>query len=176
MRKRIARWSCYRTSGTDNPDHKLWEAKAARTIDGASIPRVLWTIVGSPYTGCYRKASVVHDVACEDAETKKDRKKADKMYFFACRRGGCSLAEAIVQYLGVRIGAWVPGIGMWRLASTAGPSKAGQRRRLATDQSILGTFYEILDEIGDPEHADIDEVELIADRHLAAKARQLDRG
>jgi hypothetical protein len=46
-----------------------WPAPKGSIIDGASIPQVLWTVAGSPYTGEYRNASVVHDVAC----VKRDR-------------------------------------------------------------------------------------------------------
>lgn len=154
----------------DDPNRRRWWARAGRTVDGASIPRALWTIVGSPYTGCYRKASVVHDIACEDAGSPAERKAADKMYYPACRRGGCSKAVAIVQYLGVRIGAWIPNVAMWRTAEAAGRSKSDQLLRLAADHSIVGTFYEILYDIGDLDDADIDVVDEIVDRHLEAKA------
>lgn len=42
----------------------VWAAPKGSVVDGASIPQVLWSVVGSPYTGEYRNASVVHDVAC----------------------------------------------------------------------------------------------------------------
>jgi hypothetical protein len=48
-----------------DPKGKTWDAPAKWSIDGASIPRALWTLVGSPYTGNYRLASIVHDVACD---------------------------------------------------------------------------------------------------------------
>ena len=49
------------------PDNVRWPAPKGRTIDGASIPEVFWgALIGSPYTGDFRRASVVHDVACED--------------------------------------------------------------------------------------------------------------
>lgn len=32
--------------------------------DGASIPRFLWVIVGSPWSGKYPRAAVVHDRLC----------------------------------------------------------------------------------------------------------------
>ena len=44
----------------------LWEAKKDHVIDGASIPKFLWSIVGSPFSDEYRFASVVHDAACDD--------------------------------------------------------------------------------------------------------------
>src|SRR5947207_3005769 len=40
---------------------KRWTAPNGWIIDGASIPRFLWTLVGSPFTGSYRRASVIHD-------------------------------------------------------------------------------------------------------------------
>src|SRR5262245_52311580 len=51
----------------DDVDGKRWLTPTAYVVDGASIPRALWTLVGSPYTGCYRRASIVHDKACDDA-------------------------------------------------------------------------------------------------------------
>lgn len=61
-------------------------APAGFRIDGATIPSALWSLVGSPYTGDYRRASIVHDKACVDAngDTKK-RRAADRMFFYACR-------------------------------------------------------------------------------------------
>src|SRR4249920_824867 len=89
-----------------DPDARKWAAPVGTVVDGASIPRALWTIVGSPYTGDYRRASVVHDVACDNAGgDKKKRRAADRMFFHACRAGGCSIRESTILYLGVRIGA-----------------------------------------------------------------------
>lgn len=41
-----------------------WVAPAGSVIDGASIPRFAWRVVGSPFVGKYRRASVIHDVYC----------------------------------------------------------------------------------------------------------------
>lgn len=43
---------------------RVWVAPAGSRINGASIPRIFWPIVGSPYVGKYRRASVIHDVEC----------------------------------------------------------------------------------------------------------------
>ncbi len=42
-----------------------WHVPQGAKVDGASIPRVLWTAVGAPYSGKYRRASVVHDYFCD---------------------------------------------------------------------------------------------------------------
>ena len=42
-----------------------WDAPSGSVVDGASIPRVAWSIIGGPFEGIYRNASVIHDVACD---------------------------------------------------------------------------------------------------------------
>jgi hypothetical protein len=32
--------------------------------DGASIPQIVWSIEGGPFSGKYRKAAVIHDYLC----------------------------------------------------------------------------------------------------------------
>ena len=44
--------------------NKYWLAKADSVINGASIPKMLWSLIGSPFVGKYRRASVLHDVHC----------------------------------------------------------------------------------------------------------------
>lgn len=90
-----------------DPENNNWDAPKDSIINGASIPQELWSVVGSPYTGNYRNASVIHDVACDQANTKEDRKKADMMFYYACLAGGCPPNQARVFYVAVRIGAWV---------------------------------------------------------------------
>lgn len=43
-----------------------WAVPKGVKVDGASIPRSLWSIVGGPFEGKYREASVVHDFFCND--------------------------------------------------------------------------------------------------------------
>ena len=85
---------------------RRWDAPLESIINGASIPQWLWDTVGSPYTGSYRNASIVHDIACVRAITKSERKAADKMFWEACVAGGCTEPQANDLYVGVRLGAW----------------------------------------------------------------------
>lgn len=41
-----------------------WVAPLGSIIDGASIPKFLWSIIGSPFVGKYRKPSIIHDYFC----------------------------------------------------------------------------------------------------------------
>lgn len=92
---------------------RRWDAPAGSKVNGASIPRFLWAAVGSPYTGDYRRASIVHDVACDAAVgDAAARRAADRMFYEACREGGCSRWDATVLYVGVRFGAWMARAGL----------------------------------------------------------------
>src|SRR5262245_32434634 len=44
-----------------DPRNKAWVAPKGAVVDGASIPRALFSIVGGPLEGQYRNASIVHD-------------------------------------------------------------------------------------------------------------------
>src|SRR5947209_4848318 len=48
-----------------DPYGAVWIAPAGSHVDGASIPRAFWGIIGGPFEGKYRNASVLHDVAYE---------------------------------------------------------------------------------------------------------------
>jgi hypothetical protein len=73
-----------------------WSAPKNSLIDGASIPRELWCVAGLPYSGKYRRASVVHDVACD----KRDHSWQDvhRMFYEACLAGGVAEQTAKLMY------------------------------------------------------------------------------
>jgi hypothetical protein len=126
-----------------DPSSKKWRAPAGSVVDGASIPRALWSIVGSPYTGDYRRASVVHDVACDEAGgDKKKRRAADRMFFHACRAGGCSIWQSIILYLGVRIGAVASEVPAWQAAVAT--ETAGPRIRRTDDELHLERDFQVI--------------------------------
>jgi hypothetical protein len=103
-----------------DPAGRRWDAPAGTIINGASIPRTLWSSVGSPYTGSYRRAALVHDAAVGPAGIV--RAEADTMFYFACLCGGCSLLQAKLLYAGVRLGAWAtarPALAMDAVAPVA---------------------------------------------------------
>ncbi|MDB5906519.1 MAG: hypothetical protein JWP34_633 [Massilia sp.] len=87
-----------------DPRGRRWNAPQGSVTNGASIPRTLWSSIGSPFTGNYRRASIIHDVAIRTAGIV--RAEADAMFYFACLAGGCMLMESKLLYAGVRIGSW----------------------------------------------------------------------
>lgn len=142
-----------------------WDAPEGSVINGASIPRQLWSLIGSPYTGDYRRASIVHDVACDLAgKDRGKRRAADRMFFEACRAGGCSKWDASVLYVGVRIGAW------WGQMTSLAPPAV----RLAPDESdaqVQADFQTVSEEVlRQGETDDPAEVERRTDEAIARRA------
>lgn len=90
-----------RYSYTDIDGHVLTAEPGFQT-DGASIPRALWTIVGSPFTGKYLGAAVVHDVGC--VNHKYSWQVTHRMFYTAMRELGVGDDYAKVLYWGVRLG------------------------------------------------------------------------
>jgi Protein of unknown function (DUF1353) len=80
---------------------KRWSVPTGAVINGASIPQGLW-IFGSPYTGDYRRASVVHDYYC--TVRTEPWEQVHRMFFEASVDGGLSVISAKVMYSGVRLG------------------------------------------------------------------------
>ena len=77
-----------------------WEAQQGRTVNGASIPEAFWTVIGPPFVGDYRRASVVHDIGCEDQVSTSDQ--VHEMFYNAMRCDGVGAIKAQVMYQAVR--------------------------------------------------------------------------
>jgi hypothetical protein len=50
--------------GFKDPQGLVWQVPAGTVVDGASIPRTFWSVIGGPFDGNYLCASVVHDHFC----------------------------------------------------------------------------------------------------------------
>ena len=82
-----------------DPRGKKWAAPKDSVIDGASIPQAFWTLIGGPFEGPYRRASVVHDVVCEKMTERWED--VHLMFYEACRCGGVGEVKAKVMYYAV---------------------------------------------------------------------------
>ena len=85
-----------------DPAAMRWDVPSGATVDGASIPRALWTLIGGPFEGKYRDASVVHDWFC-DIRTQPWRA-VHRMFYNAMLTSGVSEARAKMLYAGVMLG------------------------------------------------------------------------
>jgi hypothetical protein len=79
-----------------DPNGEVWVAPIGSVVDGASIPRYLWSIMGGPFEGRYRKASVLHDVAY--GEKKRPWQDCDRMFYYAMRCSGVSGTTAKTMF------------------------------------------------------------------------------
>jgi len=76
-----------------------WPVPPKTTVDGASIPQVLWSVMGGPFEGKYRDASVVHDYYC--AVRSADWRSVHRMFYRAMLVSGVSVRRAKVMYAAV---------------------------------------------------------------------------
>ena len=83
-----------------DPSGVVWIAPAGSVVDGASIPRSLWSLMGGPFEGKYRNASVLHDVSYD--QHTKPWQECDRMFYNATRCSGVSAAEAGTMYYALR--------------------------------------------------------------------------
>ena len=74
-----------------DPHGEVWVAPVGSLVDGASIPRYLWSVMGGPFEGKYRNASVLHDVAY--GQRKRPWQDCDRMFYYAMRCSGVGATE-----------------------------------------------------------------------------------
>jgi hypothetical protein len=79
-----------------DPKGVVWVAPPGSVVDGASIPRPLWSFMGGPFEGKYRNASVLHDVSYD--QQNRPPKDCDRMFYNAMRCSGVSAVEAKTMY------------------------------------------------------------------------------
>ncbi|MGI8431941.1 MAG: DUF1353 domain-containing protein [Chthoniobacterales bacterium] len=79
-----------------DPKGQVWIAPTGSQVDGASIPRSLWSFMGGPFEGKYRNASVLHDVAYDRHE--RPWQDCDRMFYNAMRCSGVGPVEAKTMY------------------------------------------------------------------------------
>lgn len=82
-----------------DPHGKVWTAPQGSIVNGASIPKAFWSLVGGPWDGAYRQASVIHDVAC--VRMSEPWPEAHRAFYEACRCGGVDERTAKLMYWAV---------------------------------------------------------------------------
>lgn len=90
----------------------LLHCPAGMETDGASIPRMLWRVFGSPFTGCHRRAAIPHDGAYRgelvvyrggQVQRGMGRRPADIMYRDLLASCGVGRIARGLMYRGVRL-------------------------------------------------------------------------
>ena len=83
-----------------DPDGRQWIACKGEVVNGASVPRLFWRLM-PPFTGKYRRASVIHDAYCR-ARSRGSRE-VHLMFYRAMRCDGVGSFQAGLMWLAVRI-------------------------------------------------------------------------
>lgn len=82
-----------------DPTGRVWAVPKGAVINGASIPRLFWSLIGPPFIGAYRRASVVHDYYCE--ERSEPWLSVHRMFYEASLAGGVPESTAKVMYFAI---------------------------------------------------------------------------
>ena len=159
-----------------DPKGKQWNAPKGSAINGATIPRALWTTIGSPFAGHYRRASIVHDVAVdEEIEIKlrdAQRKEADRMFYHACRHEGCSKRLAVLLYIGVSLGTWASSLSsVFKSDLTRDEDKLVKDN--IEDKNLNEKFWKIVEESEKAiKEEDLDAIDTIINKNLQSTAHE----
>lgn len=78
----------------------IWKCPAGSVVNGASIPRFFWRIIGSPMRGKYRFATIPHDVHCDLRQ--RPSAQVHAMFYRAMRAAGVGRFKAWVMWAAVR--------------------------------------------------------------------------
>lgn len=77
----------------------LWTVPKGTVVNGASIPEYLWSLVGGPWEGLYRNASVIHDYFFDRRQYDSDS--VHWVFYDAMITSGVSAFKAKVMYYAV---------------------------------------------------------------------------
>src|SRR5262245_47727600 len=79
--------------------HVTWSVPAGTRVDGASIPSAFWSIIGAPFTGKFREASIIHDYYC--ATKSRHWKAVHKVFLDGMLARGVGQVQAQLMYIAV---------------------------------------------------------------------------
>lgn len=82
-----------------DPAGVVWKVPKGTVVDGASIPKPFWSVIGGPFEGKYRNASVIHDFYC--ATKDRDWKSVHRMFYDAMLESSVERIRANVMYYAV---------------------------------------------------------------------------
>lgn len=142
------------------PDGSKWTAPKGAVTDGASIPSSLWSVVGSPFSGKYRTAAVIHDYYCETKS--RPWKSVHKTFYTASRAAGVGATKANIMYFAVyRFGP------RWQSTRSDDPSEIVFKPRIIKSEFDAMRAKIETGELG------LSDIEAAADRSLKSASRSI---
>jgi hypothetical protein len=97
---------------------KTWQVASGSLIDESLIPKSLWNRVGSPLTGDYRDAAIVHNYYCKSWN--ENWYATHEMFYEACLTAGLPQTKAKLLFATVyaNVPRWIPHYGKSGLNAT----------------------------------------------------------
>jgi hypothetical protein len=86
------------------------DVPAGFVCDGASIPRMFWSIVGHPMSGGPLRAAIIHDALCAQARTPRARRFADTIFAWVMEEQCVPRWRRLAMFWAVR----AYGVCVWR--------------------------------------------------------------
>ena len=124
-----------------DPHGQRWNAPAGSVVNGASIPQFAWSIIGGPFEGKYRDASVIHDVACRSKE--RPWQDVHEAFYTAMLASGVEAIRAKVMYAAV----YHFGPRWGRTINFSNVSMASVASKVADVKATAGKDDEVLSEV-----------------------------
>lgn len=93
---------------SDVPQVQHWvHIPKGYVFDGASIPRSMWSVIGSPFEPRLMKAACVHDWYCEHtSHCYESRAIGDSVFFKLLAEAGVSPWRRRIMFVGVRLNSF----------------------------------------------------------------------
>ena len=82
-----------------DPNDVRWAAPKGAVVDGASIPKGFWSIIGGPLEGKYRNASIIHDWFCD--KRTRTWQATHRVFYDGMIASGVGIAQAKLMYYAV---------------------------------------------------------------------------
>lgn len=126
-----------------HPDGGRWNVPDGAVVDGASIPRAFWTLIGGPFEGRYRDASIVHDHHCDTKS--RPWRATHRMFHQAMRCSGVDAVKARVMFAAVyRFGP------KWRVGGGPVPESAAPELTPEHANAFAARVERLPNDDGDP--------------------------
>ena len=115
-----------------DPTGRQWSAPTGTETDGASVPKLFWTMY-PPFTGAYRAAAVIHDQYCRTRE--RSWQDTHKVFYYAMRAANVDENTAkvlfgAVYWFGPR---WGPSVARARGRRAAQHASTEQQAKFVQD-------------------------------------------
>lgn len=108
-------------------------------FDSASIPRIFWSIIGSPFTGNYTIPALVHDGLY--ASEALDRKECDNIFLELMKHFKVSYLKRYSMYWAVRLG----GSNVW---SKHSKDEVNKYKGYCDVKKLIYSDYDFIDTYG----------------------------